>query len=413
MPLGISGRLLVSALMVVLGGGLLGAAAAGPKRSHNGAVRTREGGTFRIAATTYDSVDPARAGFWWAELATCALLVRYPDKPPPAGNRIVPEAAADYPSVSSDGLTYTFRIRKGIRFNTGTRVTAANYAREIDRVLSPDEKSFAAGFIDDIAGARAVEEGRKGHAAGVHARGNVLSIRLTKRLGDFVTRLALPPLCPVPLAYPTKPEGIDMPPPGSGPYYIATWTRDHDLVLKRNRFYRGGRPHHVAQFVTTIGDDPDTITREIDRSQVDWGCGFNFGCSGGDVPTQAAGDLGKKYGVNRRRFFARPEDTIFYLALNTQRRLFRNNPALRRAVNFALDRPLSSALAVPTGDCRATAICREVSQAPQMCIPTHCDARTSSARVRWLEGIRGEAWLCFTRLTATSKPRKHRLSRET
>jgi ABC-type oligopeptide transport system substrate-binding subunit len=339
MPLGISGRLLVSAVMVVLGGGLLGAAAAGPKRPHSGAVRTREGGTFRIAATTYDSVDPARAGFWWAELATCALLVRYPDKPPPAGSRIVPEAAADYPSVSRDGLTYTFRIRKRIRFNTGTRVTAANYAREIDRVLSPDEQSTAAGFIDDIAGARAVEEGKKGHAAGVQARGNVLSIRLTKRLGDFVTRLALPPLCPVPLAYPTKPEGIDVPPPGSGPYYIAMWARDHELVLKRNRFYRGGRPHHVAQFVTTIGDDPDTITREIDRSQVDWGCGFNFGCSGGDVPTQAAGDLGKKYGVNRRRFFARPEDTIFYLALNTQRPLFRNNPALRRAVNFALDRP--------------------------------------------------------------------------
>jgi ABC-type transport system substrate-binding protein len=338
MPLAACGRrLLASGLMFVLGGALLGAAVAAPTGGSDGAAGLRDGGTLRIAVTTFDSVDPALAGFTWADLATCALLVRYPDKPPLEGDRVVPEVAAGYPRISRNGRTYTFRIRRGFRFSTGAPVTAANFAYAFDRVLSPKLQSTGADFIDDIVGAKAVRDGKTKHTVGVKVRGNTLSITLTRPVGDFLARFTSPWFCPVPTGLPIVPEGVDVPPPGSGPYYIAKWTRDRELVLKRNRFYRGGRPHHVAQFVATIGDDPDTITREIDGNQIDWGCGFNFGCA--DVPTEAAGDLGRKYGVNRSRFFLRPEDTIFYLALNTRRPLFRNNPVLRRAVNFVLDRP--------------------------------------------------------------------------
>ena len=337
MPFGTSGRrLLASGLMFVLGGALLGATVAAPSGRSGGAAGLRDGGTLRIAVTTFDSVDPAVAGFTWARLATCALLVRYPDKPLPEGDRVVPEVAAGYPGISRNATTYTFRIKKGFRFSTGAPVTAANFAYALDRVLSPELQSTGADFIDDIVGAQAVRGGKTKHAAGVKVKGNTLSISLKRPAGDFLARLTSPWFCPVPRGLPIVPEGVDVPPPGSGPYYIAKWTRGRELVLKRNRFYRGGRPHHVAQFVATIGDDPDTITREIDGNQIDWGCGFNFGCA--DVPTEAAGDLGRKYGVNRSRFFLRPESTIFYLALNTQRPLFRNNAGLRRAVNFALDR---------------------------------------------------------------------------
>jgi len=322
--------------MLVSGGALLGAAVAAPTRGTGGAAQQRDGGTLRIAATTFDSVDPAISGFGWVDLATCALLVRYPDKPPPEGNRVVPELAAGYPSVSPDARRYTFRIRRGFRFSTGGRITGVNLAYAIDRVLSPTLHPEGGASIEDIVGASAVEAGRAKHAVGVKVSGNTLTIRLTKPVGDFLARLTSPYFCPVPTDLPIVPEGVNVPPPGSGPYYIAKWTRGRELVLRRNRFYRGGRPHRAAQFVVTIGDDPDTITRKIDANQTDWGCGFNFGCA--DVPTEAAGDLGKKYGVNRSRFFVRPEAAIFYLALNTERRLFRNNPLLRRAVNFALNR---------------------------------------------------------------------------
>jgi peptide/nickel transport system substrate-binding protein len=55
------------------------------------------------------------------------------------------------------------------------------------------------------------------------------------------------------------------------------------------------------------------------------------------VPPTAHAELARKYGVNRRRYFVHPGMNVVYLALNTSRPLFRD-VAMRRAVNFAIDR---------------------------------------------------------------------------
>ena len=48
--------------------------------------------------------------------------------------------------------------------------------------------------------------------------------------------------------------------------------------------------------------------------------------------------LTAKYGINRSEFWAKPGLTLRMLAFNSARPLFRNNPKLRQAINFALDR---------------------------------------------------------------------------
>jgi hypothetical protein len=78
-------------------------------------------------------IDPAIALSTNGEVAIGqilrASLVRYPDKPPPAGYRLLPELAAGLPRISAGGRVYTFRIRKGVRFSTGAPVTARDLAR--------------------------------------------------------------------------------------------------------------------------------------------------------------------------------------------------------------------------------------------------------------------------------------------
>src|SRR5512132_3120258 len=79
----------------------------------------RKGGIFRIAfhsSSGLDYVDPALASFapGWAILdTTCAHLLTYPDKAPPAAYRVVPEVAKGLPDISRDGKTYTFKLRSG------------------------------------------------------------------------------------------------------------------------------------------------------------------------------------------------------------------------------------------------------------------------------------------------------------
>src|SRR4051812_4990581 len=99
-------RPLVSFAMLIAGAALLFAAA-----SH--AAGGKDGGTFNItfAADLVPNVDPALGGEFRLLDAVCAHLMNFPDAPPPAALRLVPEVATAYPRVSRDGTTYTFTLR--------------------------------------------------------------------------------------------------------------------------------------------------------------------------------------------------------------------------------------------------------------------------------------------------------------
>lgn len=299
----------------------------------------REGGTFRISffAQSFDHVDPALAysAPGWALLETvCARLMTYPDKPPPEGFRLVPEVAAAYPRVSHDRKTYTFTLRSGFRFSNGTRVRASAFARAINRTLAPGMNSPAVQYTRDIAGAQDVLAGRRTTAAGAVARGNTLVVKFTRPVPDFPAQTTMPFFCAVPPGLPVDPEGVGAF-PAAGPYFISEYVRGRRIVLSRNRFYRGTRPHHVDRFVVDLtADSPEEVLDRIERGEADGSAGVPFA-----VYTDAARGLVGRYGINRSQFYVKPGLSFVAYALNVSRPLFRDNPRLRRAINFAVDRP--------------------------------------------------------------------------
>ena len=74
------------------------------------------------------------------------------------------------------------------------------------------------------------------------------------------------------------------------------------------------------------------MVQRIDRGDADWGHNI------AGIFLDPSLGLVSKYGVNRSRFFLKPGLTLRMFAMNSSRPLFRNNPRLRKAVNFALDR---------------------------------------------------------------------------
>ena len=99
----------------------------------------------------------------------------------------MPDAASALPTVSPDGRTYTFQIRPGIRFSppSGEELTADTFRRTIERTLSPKAGPDPVGLhvVDDIVGARAFHAGRARHISGIVARGDQLTITLTRADG--------------------------------------------------------------------------------------------------------------------------------------------------------------------------------------------------------------------------------------
>ena len=310
--------------------------------------------------------DPSTSPGWLNEqlfYSTCANLLNYPDAAGLEGTQLRPEIAASMPAISPDKRTYTFRIRRGFRFSPPSpdrprprrqprnavpeTVTAKTFRHTIERALSPKlgVDAPAAPFASDIVGMAAYRAGKAAHIRGITARGNSLSIRLARPAGDFLTRISMPYFCPVPTREPAVPSGLTGPIPSLGPYYVAS-LQGNRTVLLRNPNYRGRRPRRVERVVYIQGVATPTAAAQVAAGTAEYVPG-DFDPNSMLAP---GGTLSRRYGAasnasrhGEQRYFLEPRPRIDEIVFNTRQPLFRH-AALRRAVNFALDRPALAAV---------------------------------------------------------------------
>ena len=306
-------------------------------------------------STGSGSTDPAIAEPSSIAYATGATLLDYPDRPFPAGAHLRPEVARAMPEVSDGGRTYTFRLRDDFRFSppSNRRVTAAAFKRAIERTLDPRTKSYARGIVDDIVGLRAYQARRTRHIAGVVARGESLTIRLTAPSPTLSARLATPWFSAVPPGTPLDPGGIEGI-PSAGPYYVASANVNGDLVLNRNPNYGGDRPAVLTEIDVT---PPGTQSQRAGIASVQAGKTDVLALNsdeGGSARLQAEyGPQSDAARSGQQRFFSHTWLSEGFMVLNTRRPLF-SSARMRRAVNYAIDRralarhPLAGSSGRPT-----------------------------------------------------------------
>src|SRR5205085_12364784 len=75
--------------------------------------------------------------------------------------------------------------------------------------------------------------------------------------------------CPVPLDFPANPAGTPLL-VGSGPYFIANYVPDQRIVLKRNPYYHGTRPHHADLVVVDLGGSIADAIAAVAAAQLDY-----------------------------------------------------------------------------------------------------------------------------------------------
>jgi peptide/nickel transport system substrate-binding protein len=267
-------RLWLSVFMAALGALLL--VVAGFAHASSSAAAKKKGGTLRLnmSDTDLDFSDPSLSYFvigWQVEYATGMKLINYPDKPAPVGSRLIPEAAAAMPVISNNGRTYTFTIRKGLRFSDGSAISAKNFKWAIDRSATKAQQSPATPFMDDVVGYTSALNGGKNpaHVSGAIARGNKFILKLTHADGGMLAKLAMPFFQAISLKTKVDPHGVTVYPSG-GPYYISSYIRNRRLVLKKNKFYKGNRPRNIDTFDIDINTDVDQSLLQVRSNQRDY-----------------------------------------------------------------------------------------------------------------------------------------------
>ena len=331
-------RVGLCSLAALVGAALLFAAGCGGKKSAGATTATtpaQTGGTYVVELTTdIDYTDPGLDYLttgWEIQYAVGCKLLNYPDSSGAASSQLQPEVAEAFPTVSDGGKTYTFRIRKGFRFDTGQPVTAQSFADALNRDANPSFQSPAQAFLTDIVGAQDVFDGKAKTLSGVVVHGDKLAITLVDAAPDLLARLAMPffqAINPA-LAADHNPNGVDAP-ASCGPYFIADRIPNNSITLMRNRYYTGPRPHNLSEIDYKVGNTPVVIEQDVSSGTAD------YAASG--VPPANYKTISDKYGVNKERFWVEPQLSVQYLAMNTSRPLFKDNVKLRQAVNWAISR---------------------------------------------------------------------------
>ncbi|MFI5025237.1 MAG: ABC transporter substrate-binding protein [Solirubrobacterales bacterium] len=333
---------------LVLAGGTIGIAACGSDGdSGGGSGDVVEGGEVTIAQTSQpDYLDPALTytvnGIEPLWLVYTPLLA-YPHDEGPSGSELIPGLAEDLPEISEDGLEYKLTLRDGLKYSDGQDVVASDFEHTIKRVLNLESGGSA--FYQTIEGATEyLEKGDpEGDISGIETddKTGEITITLTEADASFSNILAMWFAGLVPGDTPFKNLTED-PPPGVGPYEVTESVPNRQFVLEKVDGYEDNGlgddlpPGHIDKITTeiiknTTEQAQDVLNNELDYMQDPPPADFRP-----TVIEQVGPD-----GSEEQRYEEFTTTSTYYFFMNTQVAPF-DDPKVREAVNFGIDKPALS-----------------------------------------------------------------------
>ncbi len=168
---------------------------------------------------------------------------------------LVPDLATSVPEPTDGGRTYTFNLRRGVRYSTGGLVKASDLVRGVERALlaTTGRPDFYAGIVGGQAciDNDAACDLRRGVVA--DDAGRRVTFHLSAPDPMFLYKLTIL-VVPAPAGTPLR--QLKSPLPGTGPYRITSYLRDKKLTLARNTFFRewsaGAQPAGFLDGMTWI-----------------------------------------------------------------------------------------------------------------------------------------------------------------
>jgi peptide/nickel transport system substrate-binding protein len=293
----------------------------------------------------------------WEFLRCCLArtLLSYSGTPgEEGGNETLPDLATDQPTISDDGLTYTFTIKDGVKFGDplNREIVAEDFVTAMNRIADPEASSggywfyyhgVVAGFaeaydddkVDEVSGIKAVDD-------------KTLEITLEEPIGAFPYLVAMPAMAPLPAELvKAHPKDIGQFLVSSGPYQwegMAGLDLNGDTppsgmdigksyVLERNPSYDPAtddlRPAYLDGVEVQVGGEVQDLLDKVEKNVID----ICMTCLGTATTLQT-------YHADpalEERIKVYPSDGITYTGLNVFQPPM-DDIHVRKAINWVIDR---------------------------------------------------------------------------
>jgi peptide/nickel transport system substrate-binding protein len=238
-----------------------GSASSASKSYDNGSAD--KGGVYRVGWEQSfgftNNFDPTGEylGNAWGLFVNLLLrpLVGYKHQPGAAGNELIGDLATAVPQPSDNGLTYTYKLRKGIKFGppVNRAVTSKDVAYAMNRLANPKDGGQYSFYYTVIKGWDDVANGKAKTISGISTPDNqTIVFHLTKPTGDFNLRMSMPATAPIPsevgACFEGKPGDYGRNVISSGPYMIqgSSGSFSSCSALKPFSGYDGANGNHIV-----------------------------------------------------------------------------------------------------------------------------------------------------------------------
>ncbi len=247
----------------------------------------------------------------------------------PGTTELAPDLAESY-TVSEDGLTYTFKLRPGLKFHNGRAVTSADVKYSLERAVNPATQSPGGGYFGMIKGYDDVAGGKATELAGIATPDDTTVVfTLTRPDATFLHLMAINFSYVVPKEEIEK-AGADWgkQPVGTGAFKFVEWVPGQRIVLERNPdYFRQGVPY-LDRLTFEFGQDPTVAVLRLKKAEVDI-------VGDGIPPAQFAEVMADP--ANKDLIAAGEQLHTGYVTMNVTQPPF-DNVKVRQAVNMAINK---------------------------------------------------------------------------
>lgn len=221
---------------------------------------------------------------------------------------IVPGLAESW-EISDDGLTYTFKLREGVKFHDGTGMDAEDVKFSLDRINAEDSANAQKALYSAISEVNVIDP-------------TTVEIKLSEPNGNMLFNLAWGDAV---IVAPESIEGIKQTPVGTGAFKFDSWTQGDRIELSRNPDY-WGEPAKLDNVTFKFISDPTAAFAAVMAEDVDVFSGF-----------PAPENLPQFEADARFQVLVGSTEGETILAMNNKVAPF-DDPKVRQAVAHAIDR---------------------------------------------------------------------------
>ena len=287
---------------------------------------SRSGGTISYFLGEPIALDPAFSQEGEGMEVTKELFDGLIDYDPKTA-KVKPAVATKWKSNAA-GDSWTFWLRRGVKFHNGREVTAADFVYAWDRVAAKKTASEVAYHLAPIKGFEKVQKGKRSHLSGVKEVGKYkLKVNLIYPFSDFPLVLGHPVFSPVPKEEVKKGgRRFADKPVGNGPFEMdGPWEHKKSIKLKKYEKYYGKKAYLDRVNFKIMGNDQTAF--------------LQFQGGGLDVSPIPSGQISatvKQFGSDT--LVGQPLLVLQFYGFNLRKGVFKKNVKLRQAINYAVDR---------------------------------------------------------------------------